>query len=230
MGVFQKGLWFLNLAVACCCNQTQVLPSETKSHGDLRIFTIYNIKGEYRFLLASGSMSEPSLINIAGVCHSNLSGYWCDSFQNQSLMIFTVFWLVRSAGYWQGEDQCVLQKSIPPERVPPDPQCERDCDWVIYNLLYFLKILKSSVTVDNSWSGRTHDQTLGFLLPLAATGFKVQVCLCNITYTLLEWTVFQWASIFRSLWRRCSAWLRPAGRLYYYFNSCSLPLKQLATC
>ena len=44
MGVFQKGLWCLNLAVACCCNQTQVQPSETKSHGDLRFFTIYNIK------------------------------------------------------------------------------------------------------------------------------------------------------------------------------------------
>ena len=51
----------------------QVQPSETKRNGDIRFFTIYNIKGQYRFLLASGSMSEPSLINIAGDCHSNLS-------------------------------------------------------------------------------------------------------------------------------------------------------------
>ena len=138
-------------------------------------------------------MSEPSLINIAGVCHSNLSSYWCNSLQNRSLMIFTVFWPVRSAGYWPGEDQCLLQKSIPTERGSADAQCEGDCDWVIFNLLYFLKILKSSVTAGNSWSGRTHDQTLGFLLPLAAIGFKIQVCLCNIT--LSERTVFHWASI-----------------------------------
>ena len=51
----------------------QVQPSETKRNGDIRFFTIYNIKGQYRFLLASGSMSEPSLISIAGVCHSNFN-------------------------------------------------------------------------------------------------------------------------------------------------------------
>ena len=192
MGVFQKGLWCLNLAVACCCNQTQVQPSETKSHGDLRFFTIYNIKGQYRFLLASGSMSEPSLINIAGVCHSK-SASWCNSFQNRSLKIFIVLWLARSAGYRPGEDQCLLQKSIPHKRVSADAQCEGDCDGVIFSLLYFLKIPKSSFTVGNSWSGRTHDQTLGFLLPLAAIGFKIQVCICN--FILPERTVFHWASI-----------------------------------
>ena len=63
MGDFQEGLWCRNLAMAHSSNQTQVVQLiKNKSYGD------FECTSQYRFLLASGSMSESSLVSVAGLC------------------------------------------------------------------------------------------------------------------------------------------------------------------
>ena len=82
--------------------------------------------------------------------------------------------LSRAAWHRKRPDQHFFQESCSRKCLFADTQCCCDFNWVCFTML-LLKLCDCMLI-----SFRTHDETLGFLLPLIAAGFKVQVSLCGL--------------------------------------------------
>ena len=123
---------------------------------------------------------------------------------------FTFWWMSRSIGhrtrFYQGP-RC-SSKTLPAKTC----SCRRAmlARLLQSNILSpYSYICLSNNSTCNITPARTHDQTLGFLLPLAAAGLKIQVSLCNMSadfQSAVKVIIF-----FRSLLRLCSAWWRRVG-------------------
>ena len=131
----------------------------------------------FRFLLSNASLSEESLCRVCGENKNiSLSVIWTHIVH--STAIFAYF---SNTGGYERRHQHLLQVSLQAECLPADPARQGDIHKVdtLANIL-FLKICFSRPSPD-TWISRYRDQSLGFLLTLAATGRKVQVCKVYMT-------------------------------------------------
>ena len=123
---------------------------------------------------------------------------WPWRFGERSVHSTAIFAYFSNTGGYERRCQHLLQVSLQAECLPADPARQGDIHKVdtLANIL-FLKICFSRPSPD-TWISRYRDQSLGFLLTLAATGRKVQVCKVYMTIFLLFWMIrMQWTLFFQ---------------------------------
>ena len=161
-------------------------------------------------------MSEQSLVSVAGLCSWHDLLFLCHISVNfkyrefHTQVEYLVHILMNVKVNWASNE--VLSRCSSKTLPAKTCSCRRAmlARLLQSNILSpYSYICLSNNSTCNITPARTHDQTLGFLLPLAAAGLKIQVSLCNMSadfQSAVKVIIF-----FRSLLRLCSAWWRRVG-------------------
>ena len=115
---------------------------------------VYSLPTLFRLILMSGTMSEDSLVRVAGI------------YNYQKVNIMYKFFFNRCSQRGQEHYSSAVQESLQTEPVPSNPD-----SWQDWNEVNAISIDQVVLTDSIRW----RDRDLGFLLPLAVTGKKIQV-------------------------------------------------------